>query len=81
MVADGVTPATNAHHAVTEFDGTFRPVLRHGESNSLSSRCSSHRVLVAFSILHSNAFACLLVSDESIEIMNASQLASGMIEA
>ena len=81
VVADGVTEATDAHHAVGEFYRLCRPVVGHRESHGLRRCIGSHRVLVAPAFRHAYAFGRLLVIKESLEVVYACQLACRMIEA
>ena len=80
VVADGVAKAANTHHAISKFNCLCTPVVRNGEGDSLSSGSGCHRVLVALAFSYANAFGRLLVIKERIEVVDACQLASGMIK-
>ena len=81
MVADGVAETAYAHHAVVNLDGLSCPVGRNGEADSLSRGTCRHRVLIAFALGDAYALGRLLIVEEGIEVMDACELACGMIES
>ena len=81
VVANRIAKAADAQHTVGELNHGINPILGHSEGDCLCSGCRGHLILVGLAIRHSDALGGLLVSQEAAEIVDAGQLACGMIES
>ena len=80
MVAHRIAESADAKHAVSELNHGIDPILGHSEGDGLCGGRRGHLILVGLAIRHSDALGGLLVSQEGAEVVDAGQLASGMIE-